>query len=95
MTVAYIARIAASLIFLYHFLIILLFPLLVQLLRLALDVDRGKDGGRFIPPGNKLKEQIGTLEVHREVTDLVDDEHLILGQNPELVRQAVLKKWSF
>ena len=34
MTVAYIARIAASLIFLYHSLIILLFPLLVQLLTL-------------------------------------------------------------
>ena len=40
----------------------------------------GKDGGRFlIPPGNELKEQVGALDVHGEVADFTDDEHLVLG----------------
>ena len=56
----------------------------------------GKDGGRFfIPYGNELEEQIGALDVHREITNLVNDEHLVLGQHPELVRQAVLKVGLF
>ena len=52
----------------------------------------GKDGRRFfIPSGNKLEEQVCTLDVHGEVADLVDDEHPVLGQNLELIRQTVLK----
>ena len=56
----------------------------------------GKDSGRFlVPPGNELKEQACTLDVHGEVADFVDDEHPVLGQNLELVRQAVLKMSLF
>ena len=56
----------------------------------------GKDGGRFfIPSGNELEEQIGALDVHREITNLVNDEHPVLGQHPELVRQTVLKVGLF
>ena len=52
----------------------------------------GKNGGRFlIPSGNELEEQVCTLDVHGEIADLVNDEHPVLGQNLELVRQAVLK----
>ena len=53
---------------------------------------RGKDGRCFlIPSGNELEEQVCTLDVHREIADLVNDEHPVLGQNLELIRQAVLK----
>ena len=52
----------------------------------------GKDGRRLlISPCNKLEEQICALDVHGEVADLVNDEHLVLGQDPELVRQTVLE----
>ena len=52
----------------------------------------GKDRGRFfIPPGNELEKQVCALDVHREIADLVNDEHPVLGQNFELVRQPVLK----
>ena len=52
----------------------------------------GKNGGRFlIPSGNELEEQVCTLDVHGEVADFVDDEHPVLGQNLELIRQTVLK----
>ena len=52
----------------------------------------GKDGRRLlIPPGNELEEQICALDVHGEITDLVNDEHLVLGQDPEFVRQTVLE----
>ena len=56
----------------------------------------GKDGGRFlIPSGNELKEQICALDVHGEVADFVNDEHPVLGQDSELVGQAVLKMGLF
>ena len=52
----------------------------------------GKDGRRLlVPPCNKLKKQIGTLAVHGEIGDLVDDKHPALGQDFEFVRQAILK----
>ena len=52
----------------------------------------GKNGGRFlIPSGNELEEQVCTLDIHREIADFVDDEHPVLGQNLELIRQTVLK----
>ncbi len=52
----------------------------------------GKDGGGFlIPSGDELEEQIGTLDIHREITDLVNDEHPVLGQDLEFVEQTVLK----
>ena len=35
------------------------------------------------------------MDVHRKIADLVDDEHLVLGQDPELVRQTVLKMSLF
>ena len=56
----------------------------------------GKNGGRFlIPSGNELEEQVCTLYIHREIADFVDDEHPVLGQNLELVRQTVLKMSLF
>ena len=51
-----------------------------------------KDGRRFfIPSGNQLEEQVCALDVHGEVADLIDDEHPVLRQNLELIRQTVLK----
>ncbi len=47
----------------------------------------GKDSGRFlIPPGNQLEEQVCTLDVHGEISNLIDDEHPVLGQDFEFVR---------
>ena len=56
----------------------------------------GKNGGRFlIPSGNELEKEICALDIHRERADFVNDEHPVLGQNFELVRQAVLKVGLF
>ena len=56
----------------------------------------GKNGGRFlIPSGNELEKEICALDIHREIADFVNDEHPVLGQNFELVRQAVLKVGLF
>ena len=56
----------------------------------------GKDGGGLlIPPGNELKEQVRPLNIHREITDLVDDEQLVFAQSFELVRQTVFKMSLF
>ena len=52
-------------------------------------------GGLLIPPGDELEEQIGPLNIHRKVTDLVDYEHPVFGKDFELVRQAVLKMGLF
>ena len=51
-----------------------------------------KDSVRFlVPSGNELKERACVLDIHGEKGDPVDDEHSVLGQNFELIRQAVLK----
>jgi hypothetical protein len=56
----------------------------------------GEDGGRFlIPSGNELEEQVCALDIHRKIADFVNDEHPVLGQNLELIRQAVLKMSLF
>ena len=48
-------------------------------------------GGLLIAPGNQLEKQICTLNVHREIADLINNQHPVLGEDFELVRQAVLK----
>jgi hypothetical protein len=35
------------------------------------------------------------LDIHRKIADFVNDEHPVLGQNLELIRQAVLKMSLF
>ena len=51
-----------------------------------------KDGrGLLIAPGDELEEQVRALNVHGKIADLINDEHPVLGQHLELVRQAVLK----
>ena len=51
-----------------------------------------KDGRCFlIPSGNELEEQVCSLNIHREIADFVNDEHPVLGQNLELIWQAVLE----
>ena len=42
-----------------------------------------------------MEEQVCTLDVHGEVADFIDDEHPVLGQDLEFVRQAVLKMGLF
>ena len=55
-----------------------------------------KDSGRFlVPPGNELKEEVCTLNVHEKVTNFIDNKQPVLGQDLELVRQAVLKMGLF
>ena len=52
----------------------------------------GEDGGGFlIPSGDQLEEQVCALDIHREIAGFVDDEHPVLGENLELIRQTVLK----
>lgn len=52
----------------------------------------GEDGrGLFIASGNELEEKVGSLDIHRKVADLVNDEHPVLGQDFELVGQTILK----
>ena len=56
----------------------------------------GKNGrSLLIPSGDELKEQVCALNIHEEITDLVNDEHPVLGQYLELVRQTVLKMGLF
>ena len=56
----------------------------------------GKNGrSLLIPSGDELKEQVCALNIHEEITDLVNDEHPVLGQNLELVRQTVFKMGLF
>ena len=58
-------------------------------------IGREDGGGLLIASGNQLEKQICALNVHREITDFVDNEHPVLGQHLELVQQAVLKKSFF
>ena len=52
-------------------------------------------GGLLIPPGNQLEEEISPLNVHREVSNLINNEHFVLGQHFEFVRQTVLEMGFF
>ena len=52
-------------------------------------------GGLLIPPGNQLEEQIRALDVHREISNFIDDKHLVPGEDFQPVRQAVLKMGLF
>ena len=55
-----------------------------------------KDSRRFfVPSGNELQEEVCTLNVHEKVTNFIDNKQPVLGQDLELVRQAVLKKGLF
>ena len=55
-----------------------------------------KDGGGFlIAPGNQLKKEIRPFNVHRKRADFVDNQHSVLGQDFELIRQTVLKMSFF
>ena len=58
-------------------------------------IGREDGGGLLIASGNQLEKQISPLNVHRKIADFVDNEHLVLGQHLELVRQAVLKMGFF
>ena len=56
----------------------------------------GEDGGGLlIASGNQLEEQICALNVHGEIADFVNNEHLVLGEDFELVRQAIFKMGFF
>ena len=59
-------------------------------------VSKVKEEKRIQPqvlPANGLSGSALTVDVdvHGKIADLVDDKHLVLGQDPALVRQAVLK----
>ena len=58
-------------------------------------IGREDGGGLLIAPSNQLEEEVGALNVHGKIADLIDNEHLVLGKNFELVRQAVLKMSFF
>ena len=36
---------------------------------------------QFKLDGNKLKEKVGSLDIHRKVAELINDEHPVLGEN--------------
>ena len=48
-------------------------------------------GGLLITPSDELEEQVRTLDVHGKIANLINDEHPVLGQHLEFIRQAVLK----
>ena len=52
-------------------------------------------GGFLIAPGDELEEQVRALDIHGKIADFVDDEHSVLGQHLELIRQAVLEVGLF
>ena len=52
-------------------------------------------GGLLITPGNQLEEQIRALDVHREIPDLINNQHPVPGEDFKPVRQAVLKMGFF
>ena len=38
-------------------------------------------GGLLIPSGNQLEEKICALNVHREIADLINNQHPVLGED--------------
>lgn len=42
-----------------------------------------------------MEEEVGSLNIHRQATDFVNNEHFVLAQGPALVGQAVLKMRLF
>lgn len=52
----------------------------------------GKNGrGLFIASGKELKEEVGPLDIQGKATNLVNDEHLVLGKDFQLIGRTVLK----
>ena len=50
-----------------------------------------EDGRNFlISSGDKLKEKVSAMDVHRKVSNLVDNEQLVFTKNPQPVRKPVL-----
>ena len=58
-------------------------------------IGREDGGGLLIAACNQLEEEVGALNVHGKIADLIDNKHLVLGKNFKLVRQAVLKMSFF
>ena len=57
---------------------------------------RGEDGrGLFIASGNEPKEEIGSLNIHGKVADLINDGHPVRGENLQLVGEMVFKAGLF
>ena len=52
-------------------------------------------GGLLIPSGNQLEKQICALNVHREITDLINNQHSVSGKDFEPVRETVFKMSLF
>ena len=52
-------------------------------------------GGLLIASGNQQEKQISALNVHGEISNLINNQHPVLSQYFELVRQAVLKMCFF
>ena len=48
-------------------------------------------GCLLIPPCHELEKQVSPLNVHRKISDPVNDKHPVLGQNFEPVWEPVLK----
>ena len=56
----------------------------------------GKDCGcLLILPCDELEKQVNPLNVHRQIPNLIDDKHPVLGQDFKLVWQPVLKVGFF
>ena len=48
---------------------------------------RGENSGNlFVTPCNELKEEVGSLNIHRKITDFVNDEHFVRTKRLEFVR---------
>ncbi len=57
---------------------------------------RCKDRGVFlIPLGNQLKEQVGALNIHGQITDLINDQNFVFGEDLQPIRQMILKMGRF
>ena len=56
----------------------------------------GKNGGNpLVTSGDELEKQVSSLNVHRQIANFVNNEHLVLSERLELVRQTVLEMSLF
>ena len=53
-------------------------------------IARQDDGTPFIATGDELEEQVRPLPINRDIADLINDEEVGLGEEPELVLQPIL-----
>ena len=56
----------------------------------------GKNGGNpLVTSGDELEKQVSSLNVHWQIANLVNNEHLVLAERLELVWQPIVEMCLF